>query len=192
MRKRPFAVIAIILGIPILAWKGVVYGFHLHRVPQDMGVWQVRYVAEKEVGDLLFPGSRAAGIIVYDMPEATYAALQAGGMAWLEDLSEGDRSRGRRRYGVWRATPAKENWADPSDCATRSGDFWNITQHPTCPSIAAYMGRHLVVVPFDADVEKMANDALFSEGAFYAFSGGGIGMLIAIPEKRRLIYAYQH
>ncbi len=124
------------------------------------------------------------------MPEATYEALQAGGIKWLQNLSSNSWSGWQGRYDEWHSTPLPETetWADPARCGTGLSDFYSITQHPTCPSIAAYMAKYGFWIPFDAEIELLANEAVFSSGAY--FSHGRIGMLIVIPEKRRLIYAY--
>jgi hypothetical protein len=43
-------------------------------------------------------------------------------------------------------------------------------------------------IPFDPDIEALANRALSMPGSFYAF--GRIGMLLLIPAENRIIYAY--
>jgi len=188
MLKRALVLLMIVLGIAALAWKGFLYRHHLRFVPEEMGVWRIIYVAEEAWG--FGPGGNETGIIVYDMPEATYDALQAGGIKWLQNLSSNNWSGWQGRYDEWHSTPVPETetWADPARCSTGLSDFYSITQHPTCPSIAAYMAKYGFWIPLDAEIELLANEAVFSSGAY--FSHGRIGMLIVIPEKRRLIYAY--
>ena len=54
--------------------------------------------------------------------------------------------------------------------------------------VAAYMARYGFCIPFDREVEALADEALARPGSFYAF--GRIGMLLLIPAKRRIVYAY--
>lgn len=188
MLKRTLALLMIVLGIAALAWKGFLYRHHLRFVPEEMGVWRVIYVAEEAWG--FGPGGNEIGIIVYDMPETTYDALQTGGIEWLQNLSSNSWSGSQGRYDEWHSTPVPETevWANPEACDSGMSDFYSITQHPICPSIASYMAKYGYWIPFDAEIESLANEAVFSPGAYYSY--GRIGILIVIPGKRRLIYVY--
>lgn len=188
MLKRILVGAVLFLAIAILAWNAFLYRHHLRFVPEEMGVWRVRYVAEESWG--FGPGGNETGIIVYDLPEATFASLQAHGIDWLRNLPPNSWSGWQGRYPEWRPTPvpATEFWANPENCAPDRSDFYAITHHPTCPSIALYMAKSGFWIPFDPEIEKLANDAVFSSGAYYAY--GRIGILIVIPAERRLIYLY--
>jgi hypothetical protein len=124
------------------------------------------------------------------MPETTYDALQTGGIEWLQNLSSNSWSGSQGRYDEWHSTPVPETevWASPEACDSGMSDFYSITQHPICPSIASYMAKYGYWIPFDAEIESLANEAVFSPGAYYSY--GRIGILIVIPGKRRLIYVY--
>lgn len=188
MLKRTLVLLLIVLVLPILVWKGFVYRHHLKHVPEEMGVWRVVYVAEDAWG--FGPGAAETGIIVYDMPEATYDALQTGGIEWLQNLSPNSWSGRQGWYDEWHSTPVPETefWTDPEACGSGLSDFYSITQHPVCPSIAHYMAKYGFGIPIDADVERLTNEAVFSSGAYYSY--GRIGIFIVVPEKRRLIFVY--
>ncbi|WP_166416120.1 hypothetical protein [Cochlodiniinecator piscidefendens] len=188
MLKKLLVFIALAIGCAVLAWKVAIYQHHLRFVPDEMNVWWVRYVAEERWG--FGPGGNETGIIVFDMPEATFAALQNEGMDWLEALPVSDEPSWQGQYQEWQSTPvsSSEPWADASRCGAGDSDFYSITHHPICPSIASYMANFGFWISFDEEVENLANDALFSSGAFYAYDR--VGMLIVIPAKQRLIYVY--
>ncbi|WP_158503210.1 hypothetical protein [Shimia thalassica] len=107
----------IVLGIAALAWKGFLYRHHLRFVPEEMGVWRIIYVAEEAWG--FGPGGNETGIIVYDMPEATYEALQAGGIKWLQNLSSNSWSGWQGRYDEWHSTPVPETETLGRPCTLR-------------------------------------------------------------------------
>ena len=56
-----------------------------------------------------------------------------------------------------------------------------------CPSISGRMGGY-GLLPFDRDFAVMANEALFSPGAYYAL--GRWGILVLIPERDRIVYVH--
>jgi len=56
------------------------------------------------------------------------------------------------------------------------------------PGIGDYMFIYGFVVPLDAEVERMVNEAIFDTGSYYAY--GRIGMVILIPQALRIVYAY--
>lgn len=158
------------------------YQSRLNHIPSRMGVWHILYSEEQIWG--MGPGGNETGIIVYGMPKATYNALMAGGMEWLEVISK-DNSRGRRRQGVFR------KWhRTPSPVATKcSLDPPNRADEPeSCSIVGQLLDRYGSIISVDDWVLELANEAMLTEGAYY--SHGMLGMLIVIPDKRRLIYAY--
>ena len=164
------------------AWYALVLRAHrLRFVPPALEVQRILYAAEESWG--WGPGGNETGIIVYAMPEAAREKIEAGGIPWLNGLP----GSGRRWQGVytdWRATPldaaTDETWVRSSDgmayghCGMGNG-------------IAAYMFSGFCI-PFDPEVEALADRALTQSGNFYAY--GRIGILILIPSERRIVYAY--
>jgi hypothetical protein len=188
-RKWLFFILGSFMAV-FLAWKTLIYNHHLRFVPEAMKVWRVRYVAEEAWG--FGPGGNETGIIVYDMPEPVRRVLQEkDGLAWLEALPPNSWQGWQGRYEGWHATPIPTSefaWADPASCPPEASDRHLFIYRNGCPSISGYMGTYGFPIPFDADVEKMVNEALFSPGAYYVF--GRIGMLIVIPARERIVYVY--
>ncbi len=165
--------------VGVLVWSHVLRSHHLSAVPPGLEVTRVLYAAEEAWG--YGPGGNETGIIVYQMPPSAKVRIERGGKEWLETLP-GSGKRWRGRYSTWHQTPFDPN-------VNRAFDIWNSGEY--CGhggGIAGYMFRYGFCIPFDKDVERLANDALSSSGSYYAF--GRIGMLLLNPEKSRIIYAY--
>jgi hypothetical protein len=179
-----------VLVAGILAWNGFIYRHHLRFVPEAMNVWWVRYVAEEAWG--FGPGGNETGIIVFDMPEQVTRALETtDALIWLQSLPRNTGQGWQGRYETWRVTPISATefgWADPDACPPEASDRHLFIYRNGCPSISGYMGTYGFPIEFDADVEKMVNEALFSPGAYYAI--GRIGMLILIPARQRIVHVY--
>jgi len=186
LRKFYIAIFSILIAV-VLSWKAFEYRFHLHFVPEGMGVWWVRYVAEESWG--FGPGGNETGIIVFDMPEKVQDALDQHGISWLETLPPNSWGR-QGYYRDWQSTPlsASEFWTNQEECPPENSDRYLLIYPNGCPSIAGYMGRYGFSIPFDSDVERMVNQAVFSDGAYYAY--GRTGVLIIIPAQGRIVYVY--
>lgn len=155
---------------------------HLSFIPPAMEVSDVLYVAEEAWG--LGPGGNETGIIVYEMPQSTREKIEQAGVSWLDGLS-GSGTDWHGRYATWHMTPF-----DPT--VQGAFDIWAMDSSlESCGhggGIASYMFRYGFCIPFDPEIENIANEALSSPSNFYAF--GRIGMLLLIPDKNRIIYAY--
>ena len=155
---------------------------HLRFVPPALEVQRALYVAEESWG--WGPGGNETGIIVYVMPEAAREKIEAGGIPWLNGLP-GRGQDWRSVYRDWRATPFDVA------AAKLEGRLGDEMTHGLCgmgDGVAAYMFRYGFCIPFDSEVEALADRALTEPGNFYAY--GRIGMLILIPSERRIVYAY--
>src|SRR5688572_10297041 len=102
---------------------------------------------------------------------------------------ERSRQSSQGSYDDWHATPVPTtySWADPAACPPVTSDRYMLVYPKGCPSISGLMGGY-GLLPFDRDIEVMANEALFSPGAYYAF--GRWGILILIPERDRIVYVH--
>ncbi len=167
-----------------LGWQVIEYRHHLSFVPPDMGVWRVRYVSEKAVG--FGPGANEAGIIVFDLPSDTVAAIETGGIAWLDALRTTNLAQGTN----WQATPlvTDEPWADPALCSASGSEPSELATSHNCPGIAGFLDRYGIYLSLDPAVEKLVNDAIFATGSYYAF--GRTGLLIVIPAQARVVFVY--
>ena len=140
------------------------------------------YVAEEAWG--WGPGGNETGIIDYDMPDAAREQIGTGGIPWLNGLPGGG-PRGQGVYGDWQATPFDTAAAQAGG---QLGDEMTHGLRGMGDGIAAYMARYGFCIPFDRELEALADEALARPGSFYAF--GRIGMLLLIPAERRIVYAY--
>lgn len=150
-----------------------------------MEVSRILYVAEEAWG--FGPGGNETGIILYAMPEGTRQRIETGGIAWLNGLRGGG-PEWHGFYRDWHATPF-----DAFDPDTPGAfDIWALeARDESCGhggGIAGYMFRYGFCIPFDREVEALANRALSKAGSYYAF--GRIGMLLLIPSENRIIYAF--
>lgn len=188
MRRKILYTILGVMLCSFLAWKAVLYRHHLHFVPEEMGVWWVRYVAEKSWG--FGPGGNETGIIVYDMPDKVREELTQNGISWLETLPPNSWKDWQGRYRDWKSTPIPDTilWANPKKCPPKNSDRYLLSYPNGCPSITGYMGNYGFYISFDREVEQLVNQAMFSPGAYYAF--GRIGLLIIIPAQNRIVYVY--
>lgn len=179
----------VVLLLMVGGCQGFRYSHHLKFVPDDMDVWQRTYVSEKAWG--FGPGGNETGIIVYVMPGVVKSQLAEDGIAYLEGLGVNSWDGWQGRYGDWSSTPIDPStgeWADPERCPTGVSDYSMLTYPQGCPSITGYLGRYGFNIPVRDDVERMATEALFLPGAYYAF--GRIGLIILIPQENRIVYAY--
>lgn len=188
LRRKLLLLGLYVLAAGFIAWKGLIYRDRLRNVPEAMNVWWVRYAWEESSGFGL-PGGPHTGIIVYDMPTAVKTELRESGLAWLNALPRNSWQSSLGSYDDWHATPVPVtySWADPAACPPTTSDRYMLVYPKGCPSISGLMNGY-GLLPFDRDVEVMANEALFSPGAYYAL--GRWGILILIPERERIVYVF--
>ncbi|MEL7459850.1 MAG: hypothetical protein AAFX45_02340 [Pseudomonadota bacterium] len=188
MRRRTSIILAGLL-IAVLGWQAYLYRFHLRHVPAEMNVWQRLYVSEESRG--FGPGGNETGILLYAMPDAARAEIEAAGEAYLESFGPSPWGTLQGRFTDWHATPIDPDvapWANPDTCPCGVSDRAMISYPRGCPSITGYLARYGFTIRVRADVEALANAALFAEGAYYSF--GRTGLIIVIPSEARIIFAY--
>lgn len=178
MMRRVVWVIAFLALIAAVSWYLFKRSHHLSFVPPAMGVRTILYVEEEAWG--FGPGGNETGIIVYEMPATTRERILDEGTDWLSGLA-GSGNRWHGVYRNWHSTPFDPN-------VTGAFDIYAMEICGHGGGIAGYMFRYGFCVPFDTHYESLANEALSSSGSFYAF--GRIGMLLLIPSKDLVIYAY--
>lgn len=179
--KRLFLTAVIIVVVVIAfpsAWKIWQSKQRLQLVPPAMAVSEILYVSTKTSG--LGPGGNEAGIVVYEMPQSTREKIEQEGISWLSGLSGSGKSW-YGRYHTWHTTPF-----DPH--VRKAFDIWTMERCGHKGGVAGYMFRYGVCIPLDEEIENLANEALSSPNSYYAF--GRIGMLLLIPDKKRIVYAF--
>lgn len=181
--KKWMISLALLIGFPWGGCQLITWRHHLSFIPDTMGVWRVLYVSEDSWG--FGPGGNETGIIVYEMPASVAESLQTEGRSYLQELTrEAQRQEGyswHGQYSQWLSTPVvlDSHWPDAESEIRRSS---------TSVGIREYLFRYGFYVDLDKKVEQMVNKALFSPGGYYAY--GRIGIIILIPETRRIVYAY--
>jgi hypothetical protein len=155
----------------------------LKHVPQHLSVSKVLYATEEVWG--FGPGGNEAGVIVYELPDSATKEIKKAGISYLaklppKSLSSND---GRDLYQTWQHTPmhAAPDWADKSTT-------WATSSAMSTPQLANYLNQYGFGVEIDADIEREINEALSKPGSYFTY--GRIGILIVIPDIRKVVYAY--
>ncbi len=148
-------------------------------VPEGMGVSKILYVKEESWGP--GPGGNETGVILYELPDSVAEEIQSVGVKYFAKLPQKLRELGewRGHYERWQHTPIRidQHWADHEVISTKS-----------TPKIADYLNRYGFGISIDPLIERDINKAISRPGSFFAY--GRIGILIVIPDIRRVIYAY--
>lgn len=181
--RQGWTVVVVVLLLLAIPWSACHYSERsrqLRYLPAAMGVSRVLYAQEDDFGSVGLPGDNETGIILYEMPEAVVRELSSNAPAYLDTISLpiGDRRGG---FENWHRTPVTvdERWPRGS-----YEGRWKWVS----PGIGDYMGRYGFAIPFDADVERLVNDAIFKPGSYYAY--GRIGLIILIPAVQRVVFVY--
>jgi hypothetical protein len=127
------------------------------------------------------PGDNETGLIVYELALSTAQVLEKRGIEYLRTLppNAGDDRDWRGRYEEWRPTPLSDpHWLkDPISDAAFS------TAH-----VRSYLYKYGFGIDVDSDIEALIDEAIAKPGSYYAY--GRLGVLIVIPSKLRVVYAY--
>ena len=172
------------LGLP--AWVAVKLYMHRYRlglVPSRLKVSGVLYVKELLWG--IGPGGNETGVLVFALPEDSVVSQKTGCIGFLRQAcsaSAMSRKTGGR-FSEWKATPmlAERQWLEresTSRGASASGS----------PRIANFLDQYGFGISIDEEIQEMSDKALSEPGNYY--HSGRTGLLIVIPDKRRVVYAY--
>ena len=150
---------------------------HLSHMPEEMNVTKIIYVSEESWG--FGPGGNETGIIFYAMPDAVADNLQTDGLAYLQKLAKPIHKEWRGRYPKWQKTPIVigKRW------------YSYLEEKPSSPRISHFMFYYGFRVPLNPRIENMVDEAISSEGSYYAY--GRRGLIILMPQFRRIVYAYR-
>ena len=167
----------------VILWSAaqfMVHEHHLGFLPEAMGVSRIVYLNENHRHFALFE-ENTPSIIVYEMPATVTLALNDRGLEYLQEHSQaGSCSKGR--YSEWLLTPVVLDDSWPAKGAYAYEGPWQWVS----PGIGDFMFRYGFPRPFDADIERMVNQALFDSGNFYAYCS--YGLIILIPGIHRIVY----
>lgn len=160
------------------------YKFALNFVPEEFAAYKILYRKEEVWG--FGPGGNETGIHVYELPEGTLKNIQELGMEYFRNLPSNTRKGRdwRGHYQDWSETPIKvtRHWTDYMSL----GDDADYSKE--IPSIHHYMNAYGFGLEIDPEIKKLVDDAITHPGSYYAY--GRIGVIIIIPEQKRIIYAY--
>lgn len=155
-------------------------------VPDGLDVSGILYTNEESWG--FGPGGNETGVIVYELAEDAAARIQKAGITYFTSLSP--RSENRHGwhglYAKWQRTPmlGDPQWASSGT----SCDCLPVPPDPAPQALASYLGRYGFGIKIDSRIGQLVDEAISKPGSFYAY--GRIGILIVIPDARRVIYAY--
>ena len=174
-------------GIAVLVCIALVVSFKLYErqfrlgyVPEGLNVSTVLYANEESWGFPFFPlpGDNETGLIVYELPDSTAKEIQKVGIDYFTKMPQkaGDSHDWHGRYETWQSTPILLEGSDSGTNRTNSYE------------IANYLNRYGFGISIDSQIEQEINKAISKPGSFAAY--GRIGVLIVIPDIRRVVYAY--
>ncbi len=186
--KNSFLFLLSLLAVAIISFKYFEYRFYLSAVPSEFGVYRILYRQENAWG--FGPGGNETGIRVYELPDRTYQIIQQQGLEYLNSLPSAKIGRVRGQY-EWRGK--YNNWLETPINVTRHWtDYMSLPEDADyskeVPSISNYMNAYGFGLRIDPEIRNLADDSLKSPGNYYAY--GRIGVIIVIPQKKRVIYAY--
>ena len=179
-------VFAAISVMGLSAWVAVklyMHRYHLSLVPSCLNVSRVLYVRESLWG--IGPGGNETGVLVFGLPEDFVVTVKTGRIGFLRQAcskSAMSRKTGGR-FTEWKATPmvAEIQWLvreSTSRGASASGS----------PRIANFLDQYGFGISIDEEIQEMSDKALSEPGNYY--HSGRTSLLIVIPDKRRVVYAY--
>jgi hypothetical protein len=155
--------------------------FRLGHVPGGLNASTVLYAAEQSWGlpFFLLPGDNETGLIVYELPDGTAKEIQKIGIDYFTKMPQkaGDSRDWHGRYETWQSTPILLEGSDSGTNTTNSSE------------IANYLNRYGFGISIDSQIEQEINKAISKPGSFAAY--GRNGVLIVIPDIRRVVYAYR-
>lgn len=178
---------ALILSTLLIAGCGIYYQHSItqHRLnflPKGLPVDDILYANEEYWG--WGPGANETGFIAYKLPDTAAQAILQGGIAYLERLSPGRSASGYYwHYEKWQETPilSDPHWLDNKQKREA------ITAAAS-PKIANYLNLYGFGIPIDPLIESELNTAIAKPKSYFAY--GRIGIIIVIPDTRKVIYAY--
>jgi hypothetical protein len=174
----------VLIALISFAWfKFSEWKYHLSVVPDALNVSTILYSNEESWG--FGPGGNETGIIVYELPDGIAREIQKAGIEYFAKLPQ-KTENGRNWhlvYRKWQNTPMQLdlNWADPEI------DGKTISTPPT-QKIENYLNVYGFGIPIDSSIKDEINKAISEPGSYFAY--GRIGVLIVVPNARRVIYAY--
>ncbi len=155
----------------------------LSYVPEGLNVSRIIYANEQSRG--FGPGGNEAGIIVYELPDAVATEIEQVGMSYLTRLpsKSQDNHKWQGRYEKWQPTPivAGRDWVDN---ATAMG----AASTTSTVKVTNYLNKFGFGISIDSNIERTIDAAISQPGSYFAY--GRIGILIVIPDRRRVVYAY--
>jgi hypothetical protein len=169
----------VFLGIAAFVTYAVVErNHHLSFLPNRLHVTNIVYKNEASWG--FGPGGNETRIIAYELPDAVAREIQLSGTRFFHGTQQNCVGAPdydwQGCYDKWHHTPVLLDGSD---------DHANGT---TSHRISDFLNRYGFGIGVDSKVGQEIDNALSTEGSYVAY--GRIGILIVIPDKRRVVYAY--
>lgn len=158
--------LAVIVMLPVLAWKRVTYLHAIGLVPAALQVTEI--VFEDTVLFGIGPGGNEEGLLLYTLPEPAAREIETAGLAYLNDMERGPLPVGTRIVeSEWMATPAGGRGLP---LETRLCDFSDCS-----------------ILPLE--VRQRVNGVLSRPGSFVAHARPGKTIIVS-PAERLVIVRY--
>jgi hypothetical protein len=176
-------VFAVLVSSSVIYYKHFEKQLRLSYVPEGLKVEKIIYASEESWG--FGPGGNETGVIVYELPDTIGEQISKVGIDYFSSLppQSGDSHDWHGRFEKWYSTPIPYNdsWSyTESDNKT--------TQDTFVPKIETYLLKYGFGIPLAPAIENAIDTAISKKGNFFAY--GRIGMIIVIPETRRVVFAY--
>ena len=156
----------------------------LNIILDGLDISNTLYVKEDSWG--MGPGANETGVILYKLPDETAREILKTGLSYFTAIpTKINSSRDWRNvYGRWQETPilADRNWADPES------DREKISASSP-QKLSNYINRYGFGIPIDPLIEKEVNNAISKSVSYLTYGRGG-SVLIVIPYKRKVVFAY--
>ena len=135
-------------------------------VPADLEVSGILYSNRQNWGSVLLPlpGDNETGILLYGLPDAIANRIAREGLDFFH-----------RSENVARRVDMQQTHSE-----------WHET--PMDKTISEYLDRYGFGIEVDPAVQALVDGAISKPGSFYSY--GRLGVVIVIPEVKRVIYAY--
>jgi hypothetical protein len=174
--KNFLSLLALLIVIPLAAFKTYERNFMLSVVPEALQVNSIVYSKEESWG--FGPGGNEAGIRTYPLKGEIANLISIQGIEFFNSMPANQKQANRDwrgRYGDWAETPISSiSWKNKEE--TGSLDIYD------------YICAYGFCIDIDDAVVKEATQIMNSKGSYYAY--GRIGLIVVSPSRKLVLYMY--
>lgn len=164
-----------ILSYLVQGWTNAMINQHyLNYIPYGINVTNVTYM-ETESWGIGMPGDNETGLVEFELPENVANEMVNRGIGYFEKLNNSDK---------WQETPILLSDAWEGARYNDKEPLSNINS----PSIENYLDRYGFMISIDPKILAEIDHAISKPGSYYSYQR--IGVIIVIPQTRKVIFAY--